>query len=437
MLGRLLRGAVAATAQQAQRCEQLMATSGRLLVAAETASAGTPNLGETPSDCDRGAACSVPGLDVVARTGSNSLASTSLRCPGDSRGHSTGPSSSGSLSTGLQLQQLRAFGYLPPKPRFHLPERISAIVQDKIRAHQRAKPPAPEVPPLGPRPLQDSSLRVGCIATKAGMTQEWDEHGVRVPLTVLWIDECQVVGVKTHEVHGYTALMLGSGHKRQKCLAPSQAGFFLKAGVPFKKLVAEWPVSPDALLPVGTRIGGAHFVAGQRVDVTGWTKWRGFQGVMRRWGFKGQPASHGVSLSHRAPGAIGNRQDPGRVWKGKKLPGCMGNERRTVHNCLVYKVDASRNLVYVRGQVPGPAGRSVFLRDSRLANSALRATWGVPFPTHIPSPEAAAAEPAPGDVTAALPDPASVGVYRNPADPYRMYREETDYFQGITWKKGD
>ncbi|KXZ41646.1 hypothetical protein GPECTOR_343g86 [Gonium pectorale] len=297
----------------------------------------------------------------------------------------------------------------------------------------RLLPPPPPI--LEKRPMQDASRRVGCIATKAGMTQEWDEHGARIPLTVLWIDECQVVGVKRRALHGYDALMLGAGHKRQKCMAPSQAGFFLKAGLPFKKLVAEWQVSEDALLPVGTAIGGAHFVAGQRVDVTGWTKYKGFQGVMKRWGFSGQPATHGTSLSHRAPGAIGNRADPGRVWKGKKLPGCMGNERRTVHHCLVYKVDAARNLVYVRGQVPGPVGRSVFLRDSRLAHPAARAAWGLPFPTAIPDPEAEAAAPAPGDVTA-LPDPGAVSVWRNPADPYLMYREETDYFP-IVWKKGE
>ncbi|PNH08117.1 50S ribosomal protein L3-2, chloroplastic [Tetrabaena socialis] len=263
-----------------------------------------------------------------------------MRC-GDGR--------TGSLGSGWQLEQLRAFGYRPPKPQFQLPRPIAAIVQDKIRAHRRKAPPPPPAPTLEQRPLKDASLRVGCIATKAGMTQEWDEHGVRVPLTVLWIDECQ--------------------------------------------------------------------------------------GVMKRWGFKGMPATHGHSLSHRSPGSIGSRQDPGRVWKGKKLPGCMGNERRTVHNCLVYKVDAARNVLYVRGQVPGPAGKSLFLRDSRLAAPALRATWGLPFPTHVPSAEAEAAAPAPGDVTAA-PDPAAVSVYRNPADPYLSYRADVDYFP-ISWKKGE
>ncbi|GFR48051.1 hypothetical protein Agub_g9885 [Astrephomene gubernaculifera] len=435
MLGRLVRGAVSAAAQQSQRYEHLIA--GRLMVAdlgnsavfSEDRSSGRP---ESVS-CDSGNPCS--SSSDSGRAVSHAYASTSLRCHGDSLSTSQALPSE-SLGSSMQLQQLRAFGFRPPKPRFQLPERIAAIVQEKIRAQRESAPQAPPAPKLEPRPLTETSLRVGCIATKAGMTQEWDEHGVRIPLTVLWIDECQVVSVKTPEVHGYNALVLGAGFKRQKCMSPSQAGLFLKAGVPFKKMLAEWPVSGDALLPVGTHIGGGHWVAGQKVDVTGWTKWKGFQGVMRRWGFKGQPASHGVSLSHRAPGAIGNRQDPGRVWKGKKLPGCMGNERRTVHNCLVYKVDAARNLVYVRGQVPGPVGRSVLLRDSRLAPARQRATWGLPFPTHIPTAEQLAAAPAPGDVTATLPEPAAVAVWRNPSDPYLMYRQETDYFP-ISWKKGD
>ncbi|GLC57031.1 54S ribosomal protein L3 [Pleodorina starrii] len=431
MLGRLVRGALAAAAQQAHSCEQLIA--GRALVAElgiPAASHGDyPTTIYSSASQDAGAQPLI-GVDG-SRAGSHLHASTS-----SSAWSSSSPvSAPSSLPHGLQLQQLRCFAYGPPKRRFQLPKPIAQLVRDKILEQRRAAPAPPPQPTLEKRPLTDTSLRVGCIATKAGMTQEWDEHGVRVPLTVLWIDECQVVGVKTQQQHGRYALMLGAGHKRQKCMSPSEAGFFLKAGLPFKKLLAEWPVSEDALLPVGTHISAAHYVAGQRVDVTGWTKYKGFQGVMKRWGFKGQPASHGVSLSHRAPGAIGNRQDPGKVWKGKKLPGCMGDERRTVHHCLVYKVDAARNLVYVRGQVPGPKGRSVYLRDSRLSKPRVRATWGLPFPTHIRSPEELAAAAAPGDVSA-LPDPAAVSVWRNPTDPYLMYTKETDYFP-ITWKKGD
>ncbi|PNW88273.1 hypothetical protein CHLRE_01g022250v5 [Chlamydomonas reinhardtii] len=390
---------------------------------------------------DLAAASSAEASDAC-RAASHGLASTSLRCLATRENHSFPDGwgtlcSQGLAASGLQLQQRRGYGYQPPKPRFPLPDSIASIVEEKTREHRRSAPAPPPAPKLEPRPMTPTSLRTGCIATKAGMTQEWDEHGVRVPLTVLWVDECQVVGLKTRPVHGYNALMLGSGYKRQKCMSPSEAGFFLKAGVPFKKLVAEWQVSEDALVPVGTAIGAAHYVAGQRVDVTGWTKWKGFQGVMRRWGFKGLPASHGVSLSHRAPGSIGNRQDPGKIWKGKKLPGCMGDERRTVHNCLVYKVDAARNLVYLRGQVPGPVGRSVFLRDSRLASPALRASWGLPFPTHVPSAEELKAAPAPGDVSVVpAPDGPGVTAWRNPTDPYLMYREETDYMP-VKWKKGE
>ncbi|GLI64732.1 hypothetical protein VaNZ11_008099 [Volvox africanus] len=429
MLGRLVRGAFAAAAQQAQTCDHLIA--GRALVAGL---GGIPGQGKllTPfKDISSDQPCLIT-VDA-SRAGSHSHASTS-------RGMGAGTACNRSeqpckISHGLQLQQFRCYGYTPLKRRFQLPKPIAQLVRDKILEQRRsAQAPLPQ-PTLEKRPMADTSLRVGCIATKAGMTQEWDEHGVRIPLTVLWVDECQVVGIKTQERQGRTAMMLGAGHKRQKCMSPSEAGFFLKAGLPFKKLVAEWPVSKDALLPVGTHITAGHFVAGQRVDVTGWTKYKGFQGVMKRWGFKGQPASHGVSLSHRAPGAIGNRQDPGKVWKGKKLPGCMGDERRTVHHCLVYKVDAARNLVYVKGQVPGPKGRSVYLRDSRLTNPRVRATWGLPFPTYIPTPEELAEAPAPGDVTA-VPDPGKVSLWRNLTDPYLMYVKETDYFP-ITWKKGE
>jgi len=251
------------------------------------------------------------------------------------------------------------------------------------------------------------------------MTQEWDEHGVRVPLTVLWVDDCQVVGVHSQEKHGYWGLQLGAGYKRQKSISPSEAGLYIKEGLPFKKIMFACSVSQDALLPVGTPISAAHFVAGQHVDVTGWTKYKGFQGVMKRWGFKGLPASRGVSLAHRAPGSIGNRKDPGKVWKGKKLPGVMGNERRTIHNCLVYKVDPARNLIYIRGQVPGPAGRFVLLRDAFNVTHEYRSAWGLPFPTFL------------GDATRS-----KVQVYRSSKDPYRPYSEETDYFP-ITWKKGD
>ncbi|MEW5306372.1 MAG: hypothetical protein WDW36_008840 [Sanguina aurantia] len=316
-----------------------------------------------------------------------------------------------------QHQLLRHYGYATPKEKFPMPPDVQAIVDDAIAAH--AKIPVPHIPPPKPSPMLPDSHRVGCIAIKAGMTQEWDEHGVRVPLTVLWVDECEVVGVNTPERNGRWALQVGAGYTKQKSMALSRAGFFLTQGVPFKKKVHEWPVSQDAVLPIGTHITSAHYVPGQRVDVTGWTKFKGFQGVMKRWGFKGLPATRGVSLAHRSPGAIGGRQDPGKVWKGQKLPGHMGNERRTVQNCLVYKVDSARNLLYIRGQLPGPVGRFVFLRDAVRNTHEFRSKFAIPFPAFCGDPAAA-----------------PVAVYKTPKDPYLMYRAETDYFP-INWKKGD
>lgn len=214
--------------------------------------------------------------------------------------------------------------------------------------------------------LNPRTRRSGLIAVKVGMTQEWNHWGERIPLTALWIDECEVVQVKRPEKEGYLALQVGCGHRRMKRLPFSLIGHFNAAGVPLKRKLVEFRVTEDAVLPVGSALRATHFVAGQYVDVTGITIGKGFQGVMKRWGFAGQPASHGNSLSHRAPGSIGACQDPGKVFKGKKLPGRMGGKRRTVQNCLVWKIDPQRNLLYVRGQVPGSRGNFVLVRDSVL-----------------------------------------------------------------------
>uniref|UniRef100_A0A7S3VKZ0 Large ribosomal subunit protein uL3m n=1 Tax=Dunaliella tertiolecta TaxID=3047 RepID=A0A7S3VKZ0_DUNTE len=227
---------------------------------------------------------------------------------------------------------------------FPLPPAIQAAIDSKLQqTHSQQGQGLPHIPDPTPQPLTQSSRRVGCIAYKAGMTHEWDEQGVRVPLTVLWVDNCQVIGLKWEDKHGYNALVLGAGHSKQKSLHPGVAGYYIKHDLPFKRQVAEFPVSLDARLPLGFEVTSAHYVPGQTVDVVGWTKWKGFQGVMKRWNFKGMPATHGNSLSHRHGGAIGGRTDPGKVWKGKKMPGNMGDERRTVHDCLVYKVGAEQS----------------------------------------------------------------------------------------------
>ena len=170
--------------------------------------------------------------------------------------------------------------------------------------------------------------------------------------------------VKTQEKEGYTALQLGAGSKKAKRLNRSERGHFIAGDVPFSAELTEFRVSPDAILPVGTAIGASHFSAGQYVDIQGRTIGKGFQGPMKRWGFSGLPASHGTTKKHRAHGSIGNSQDPGRVWKGKKMAGRMGNRKHTVQSVLVYKVDADRNLLYVKGQVPGKAGRFLKITDA-------------------------------------------------------------------------
>lgn len=228
------------------------------------------------------------------------------------------------------------------------------------------------------------------------MTQEWDQWGVRQPLTVLWIDDCQVVQVKTDAKEGYTALQLGAGSKRAKQLNGRQRGHYTAAGVPLKRVLEEFRVSTDCVLPVGAQLGMAHFVPGQFVDVTGTSLGKGFQGVMKRWGFAGGNASHGASKSHRLAGSTGACQDPGKVWKGKKMAGRMGNKRRTVQNCFVYKVDAARNLLYVRGQVPGHKGSVVYIKDS--VKKTFHQQPPRPVPTHTgPLPEVGLAAPAATD----------------------------------------
>jgi large subunit ribosomal protein L3 len=196
-------------------------------------------------------------------------------------------------------------------------------------------------------------MRTGVIAKKVGMTRLFQEDGRHVPVTVLALEDNQVVSVRTEDRDGYVAVQLGAGTAKQKNVAKPQREHFAKAQVPLKASVAEFRVADDAVLEVGSTILASHFVPGQLVDVAGHTQGKGFAGAMKRWGFGGMRATHGVSISHRAHGSTGNRQDPGRVFKNKKMAGHMGDRERTQQNLEVVRVDDERGLIFVKGSVPG------------------------------------------------------------------------------------
>ncbi len=207
-------------------------------------------------------------------------------------------------------------------------------------------------------------MRTGVIAKKLGMTRLFNDDGTHVPVTVLHLDEVRVVAAKTVETDGYAAVQLGIGKAKPKNVSKGQKGHFAKAKVePAMKLV-EFRVADDAVLEAGATISAEHFSIGQFVDVAGVTKGKGFAGGMKRWNFSGLEASHGVSISHRSLGSTGNRQDPGKTFKNKKMAGHLGQERVTTLNLLIAGVDAERNLVLVRGAVPGSKGGYVLLRDA-------------------------------------------------------------------------
>jgi large subunit ribosomal protein L3 len=208
-------------------------------------------------------------------------------------------------------------------------------------------------------------MRTGLIARKVGMTRVFAKGGVHVPVTVLEIGECQVVARKTVESDGYNALQLGSGTlKKTKNVSKAMRGHFAKAKVEPKRKLVEFRVAEDALVDVGTELSASHFVAGQYVDVAGTSIGKGFAGVMKRHNFRGLRATHGVSVSHRSHGSTGQRQDPGRVFKGKKMAGHMGNAHVTVQNLEVVRTDSEKGLILVRGAVPGPAGGFVCIFDA-------------------------------------------------------------------------
>jgi len=208
------------------------------------------------------------------------------------------------------------------------------------------------------------SQRTGVIAKKLGMTRLFDETGNHVPVTVLSLEGCQVVAQRTEEKDGYVALQLGAGAKKAKNTSQAERGHFAKALVEPKHEVAEFRVSTENLIEVGAVITADHFVPGQKVDIQGSTIGKGFAGSMKRWNFGGMRATHGVSVSHRAHGSTGQRQDPGKVFKGKKMAGHLGDETVTTQNLTIVRVDAERGLILVRGAVPGAEGSYVRVRDA-------------------------------------------------------------------------
>ena len=240
-------------------------------------------------------------------------------------------------------------------------------------------------------------MRTGILAKKIGMTRVFGADGAHVPVTVLSLEGCQVIGVKKDEVRevdvlkkgektgtrqandGYTAIVLGAGARKAKNVNKSLRGVFAKAAVEPKAVLREFRVSKDMLLEVGAEISADHFVSGQKVDVIGLTKGKGFAGAMKRWNFGGLEASHGVSVSHRSHGSTGQRQDPGRVFKGKKMAGHLGVERVTTQNLEIVRTDAERGLILIKGAVPGAANSWVEIHDAVKAKD----NKGAPSPAGL------------------------------------------------------
>src|SRR5215216_2130093 len=207
-------------------------------------------------------------------------------------------------------------------------------------------------------------MRSGVIAQKVGMTRVFTDAGEHVPVTVLKVDNCQVVAHRTKDKNGYTALQVGVGKAKVKNVSKAERGHFAVAKVEPKQKLAEFRVSDDAVIPVGAEITADHFIPGQFVDVTGTTTGKGFAGGMKRWNFGGLRATHGVSISHRSIGSTGGRQDPGKTFKNKKMPGHLGVDRVTTLNLKVVQTDIERGLILVEGAVPGAKGGWITIRDA-------------------------------------------------------------------------
>ncbi|CDR87328.1 related to MRPL9-mitochondrial ribosomal protein, large subunit [Sporisorium scitamineum] len=250
---------------------------------------------------------------------------------------------------------------------FHTSARISQAAPAEASADAAPASETPQEPKWKP-----TSQRVGLIAVKRGMTSFFLPNGERIPATVLQVHSNQVsahIGFGPDATEStYTALQVAAVDTKSTAHVTKQIkGHLKKARISHgKKIIREFPVSSDALVPLGTKLSAVHFVPGQSIDVRAITRGHGFQGVMKRHGFHGLRASHGVSISHRSHGSTGANQDPGRVWPGTKMAGRMGgNKHGTIHNLLVVRVDAEKDLIYVKGNVPGPKGGNVTLQDAR------------------------------------------------------------------------
>ena len=242
-------------------------------------------------------------------------------------------------------------------------------------------------------------MRTGLIAQKMGMTRVFDADGAHVPVTVLKVDNCQVVAVKSDEGKGWGKVQLGIGSAKPNRLSKPMRGYFAKANVEPKKKLVEFRVSPDAMIEQGAEVVPSHFIAGQRVDVTGTSIGKGFAGSMKRHNFSGLEASHGVSISHRSHGSTGNRQDPGRTFPGKKMAGHMGDRRVTTQNLVVVSTDDERGLILVRGAVPGAKGSWVLVRDAKKR----KAPDNLPMPAGLRSAAKAPEAPSAGGAEEATP----------------------------------
>ncbi len=235
-------------------------------------------------------------------------------------------------------------------------------------------------------------MRSGVIAQKVGMTRLFTEAGEHVPVTVLKLNNCQVIGHRTADKNGYVALQVGSGVRKTVSMPKAERGQFAVAKVEPKRKLVEFRVTEDSMIPVGAEITADHFVAGQYVDVTGTSVGKGFAGGMKRWNFGGLRATHGVSISHRSIGSTGGRQDPGKTFKNKKMPGHMGVDRITTLNLRVVQTDVERGLLLVEGAVPGSKGGWIMVRDA------------VKKPLHKDAPKPGKFKVAGGDKTDAAPE---------------------------------